>query len=101
MTGVVIGSTGKWWGAHSGFLWADNGGTALPNATTREEAEASVERYENGDEFFCTGHQEWHAKPHAGRRFAGLYCAEAWEAYKKANSRVCGLCRRPIWDCYC
>ena len=101
MAEVVIGSTGKWWTAAPGFLWADNGQTALPNALTREEAEVFVERYESGGEFFCSGCQEWHEKPHVGRRFAGVYCDDAWQKYKKANSRACLICRRPIWDCYC
>lgn len=101
MPEIKLGEKGKWWTETPGFLWADDGQTALPTARTQEEAEAHVKRYETGEEYFCSGCEEWHAKPHVGRRFAGLYCAEAWEAYKKANSRICGLCRRPIYDCYC
>lgn len=90
-----------WWGPErGGHLWADGGLTALPDAETRAEAEASFARYEAG-EFFCSGCQEWHPKPHAFRRFAGLYCEKAAEEHKAANSRTCLLCGRPVWDCYC
>lgn len=89
-----------WHGADRGWLWADGGNTALPQAWTQEEAESFFERYQAG-EFYCAGCEEWHAKPHAFRRFAGVYCEEAAEKYKAANSRACGMCRRPIWDCYC
>lgn len=98
---IEIPGGGTWWGAgHGNHLWANNGSTALPAAASYDEAEASVARF-NGGEFWCAGCEAWHPKPHVARRFAGLYCAEAWESYKAANSRRCLICGRPIYDCYC
>jgi hypothetical protein len=37
----------------------------------------------------------------AGSHFAGYYCTECWEQYKKKNSRICGSCRCPMWECVC
>lgn len=99
-TGVQVGEHGFWWGAEGGHLWAEDGRTALPSAATVEDAEASLARFDGG-EFYCSGCQDWHPKPHAFRRFAGLYCEAAAEKHKAANSRICILCRRPLWDCYC
>jgi hypothetical protein len=90
---------GVWW-VEEGNLWGRNGQIALPNAETREEAQASLARF-NAGEFFCAGCHEWHEGPSSGQRFAGLYCAEAWELYKKQNERRCRICRRPIYECYC
>lgn len=103
MNGVRIGETGLWWEKDErGFLWADEGRTALQSAPgSRELAEQYVRFYEQDGMFFCAGHERWEPKPHAFRRFAGVYCAEAGEAYKKANSRRCLICGQPIWDCYC
>lgn len=105
MTAVTLAGGGQWWPqvpgvAAGGYLWADEGRTALPNAATREEAEAHLARYAAGA-FYCDGCGTWHPKPHAFRRFAGLYCEEAAERYKAKNSRACLICRRPLWDCYC
>jgi hypothetical protein len=97
---TLIEPGGRWWAAGGGHLWADDGRTTLPAAETLAQAEASVARYEAG-EFYCAGHKAWHPKPEAFRRFAGLYCEEAAEAYKAANTRLCLLCRQPIWNCYC
>lgn len=102
MRGERIGETGMWWSHdEQGWLWADDGRTALQSAHTRELAEQYVGFYESAGLFFCAGHQRWEPKPHAFRRFAGVYCAEAAEEYKAANSRACLICRRPLWDCYC
>jgi len=90
-----------WWGAErGGHLWADGGRVVLPAAQTQEQAEALFARFEAG-EFFCAGCKEWHPKPYAFRRWAGLFCSDAADAYKAANSRACRICGRPIWDCSC
>lgn len=102
-TGTQVGETGVWW-EHDpkGWLWADRGSTALQSAPgSRELAEQYVRFYEQDGLFFCAGHKRWEPKPHVFRRFAGVYCEEAAEEYKAANSRSCHICRRPIWDCYC
>lgn len=98
---IEIPGGGTWWDAgHGNHLWVGNGGTGLPPAESYDEAVASVAR-SNAGEFYCAGCKTWHAKPHAFRRFAGLYCEAAAEEHKAANSRACRLCGRPIWDCYC
>lgn len=99
MKKVELDGGGVYW-VDEGYLWAKNGLIALPNAATIEEARATLARFLAG-EFFCCGCQEWHAKPHKGQRFAGLYCAEAYEEFKLKNSRRCRMCRQPIYDCYC
>lgn len=102
MSGVKVGETGTWWDHdEKGWLWADDGRTALQPAHTRELAEQYVGFYETGNLFWCAGHERWEPKPFAFRRFAGVYCEEAAEEYKLANARECRMCRRPIWDCYC
>lgn len=97
---INLGESGVWWGPTDHYLWAANGRVSLPDSFTQEEAEANIARYDAG-EFFCAGCKDWHVKPHVFQRFAGLYCASAAEKYKESNSRRCGLCGRPIWDCYC
>lgn len=98
-TKVELDGGGVFW-PEEGYLWAQKGQIALPNAATEDEARELLDRFNDG-EFYCCGCQEWHDRPAAGQRFAGLYCAEAYEVYKAANSRACRICQRPIWDCYC
>lgn len=97
---IKIGEHGVWWGPEEKFLWTSDGRISLPNASSLEEAIASVARFDEG-EFFCAGCREWHDRPAAFQRFAGLYCQSAADLYKAENSRRCRLCGRPIWDCYC
>lgn len=103
MRGERIGEKGTWWANdEKGWLWGDDGSTALqPAPGSRELAEQYVRFYEQGGLFWCVGHERWEPKPHAFRRFAGLYCEETAETYKAANARLCLICRNPIWDCYC
>jgi len=37
----------------------------------------------------------------AGSHFAGHYCEQCWLEYKKQNSRVCSICRQPLYMCCC
>lgn len=36
-----------------------------------------------------------------GNHFAGWYCKDCWKKYQKENSRICRICRQPIWRCCC
>ena len=36
-----------------------------------------------------------------GRKFAGVYCPDCWDQFKKENNRVCRVCRKPMYGCYC
>lgn len=101
VTGERIGERGTWWGEEKGNLWAENGLVALPPAATRAEAEASVARHETGGEYWCDGCKEWHETPFHWKWWAGLYCEDATAIVKANNSRACGICRRPLWDCSC
>lgn len=97
---VLISETGRWW-PEEGRLWADSGTTSLPRTYNREEAQEYVARYEEG-EFYCAGTcGKWHSRPASFRYFAGLYCSPCAEAYKAANSRLCGICRQPLYACCC
>ena len=96
---VEIEDGGIWW-PEAGYLWADRGQTSLPLAATRAHAETYIARY-NGGEFNCAGCKKWFPKPSNFRRFAGLYCDLCTDDYKQRHSRICGLCRQPLWDCYC
>lgn len=101
MTGERLGARGTWWGEEKGNLWGDDGLMALPKCHTRDEAEAAVARYESGQEYWCCGCEDWHPVPVAWKWWAGAYCAESADRVKEMNSRSCGICRRPLWDCSC
>lgn len=101
MTGVRIGARGTWWGEEKRNLWGDDGLMCLAPAATREEAEAAVARYEGGEEYYCSGCEDWHPTPYAWKWWAGAYCQESADRVKEKNSRACGICRRPLWDCSC
>lgn len=98
---VTIGEHGMW-RPDIGLLWAAEGRVSLGTAETEDEASEKLARYDAG-EFWCSGCKEWHGvdEPVAWSWFAGRYCEASAERVKAANSRVCGLCRRPMWDCYC
>lgn len=90
---------GVWW-PDSGYLWAENGQVSLPLAPTQERAELYIGRY-NGGEFNCAGCKQWFPKPTTFKRFAGQYCEPCADDYKVRHGRICSLCQRPLWDCYC
>jgi hypothetical protein len=76
---TTLDGGGVWW-ARYGELWAEDGQIALQHAETREQAEQFLQRYADG-EYYCAGCWDWHQQPAAFRRYAGLYCQAAGEAY--------------------
>lgn len=58
-------------------------------------------KFSQEDLYVCAGCEKEFKNPPSGRYFAGTYCDTCWETYKKKNSRVCGKCRRPMYECFC
>lgn len=36
-----------------------------------------------------------------GQHFAGRFCNECWERYKRVNWNKCGMCNKPLYKCAC
>jgi len=82
-------------------MWRDKGSVAINKYYTQLVTKELLQEIKaNIDKLFCSCCNK-EVSEYAGRHFAGVYCEECWENYKKENSRRCGLCNSPLYECCC
>jgi late competence protein required for DNA uptake (superfamily II DNA/RNA helicase) len=82
--------------------WKSYGKMAIPVKLLKNKTpEEAIEFIKNSD-YFCSICAKHLKKNQVElQHFAGTYCKECSEKYKKENSGICSLCREPYWRCYC
>ena len=82
-------------------MWRNKGSTAInkyKKIIITKELLQDIKT--NIDKLFCSSCNK-ELSEYAGRHFAGVYCSNCWENYKKENSRRCGICGAPLYECCC
>jgi len=88
-------------------VWCDNGSTSIPfdsidrTGSLLEQIKRLIEKREKGILNCSKCSKELKKEYIAHRHFAGIYCKKCAEEYKKENSRKCGICGSPIYECCC
>ena len=82
--------------------WKNNGNIAIPARLLKDMTiEEAFDFIEKSEYFCCTCAKPIRKNEVALQHFAGTYCEECAERYKKQNSKICSRCKKPLWKCYC
>jgi late competence protein required for DNA uptake (superfamily II DNA/RNA helicase) len=90
------------------YAWINNGSLSISSLLKKEEIPKEenefikyvIENIIDEEKVVCSGCGEIIDKVY-GRHFAGVYCKNCWENYKKEKKEICHLCGRPYYDCTC
>lgn len=86
-------------------LWFDNGSRTINKwngcFVNENTIPKILEAYKSDLHCCCVCNTFLKSEDVAGIHFAGDYCKLCWDEYKKDNSRKCGLCNSPMYECCC
>ena len=86
-------------------VWFNSGSRSMPywnGKFCNENVLNDIIKHYDNDSYCCCSCCKLIKKEEViGSHFAGSYCAECWEKYKKENSRRCRLCGSPLYECCC
>jgi hypothetical protein len=90
--------------------WINNGATDVSLNTLNGISKSlnpvvvieTIREWNKEKKLTCSGCQKLILRTEVvGSHFAGSFCKECWENYKKENSRTCRICGDPMYMCCC